>query len=80
MKRATLAKRKRAAKYMESLTPAEHRVLAHLIQGKSAKEIGRALGRSPFTVSNHTRKIFLAFGTNSRATILAMFVVPLDEI
>jgi DNA-binding CsgD family transcriptional regulator len=79
MKRSTVAKRKRAAKAIEALTPAERLVFDELLKGKSAIEIGRSLKISPFTVSNHTRRIFAAFETNSRAAILAMFVVPLDE-
>jgi DNA-binding CsgD family transcriptional regulator len=80
MKRSTIAKRKRAAKSIEALTPSERRVLDELLKGKSARDIGRALGNSPFTISNHTRRIFAAFGTNSRSEILAMFVVPLEEL
>jgi DNA-binding CsgD family transcriptional regulator len=56
---------------VDRLSPAERVVLAHLINGDSAKAIGAKLDRSPFTISNHTRKIFQAFGLNSRAKVIA---------
>jgi DNA-binding CsgD family transcriptional regulator len=56
------------------LTPAERVVLARLLRGESAKAIGDALERSPFTISNHTRKIFAAFDLNSRSKVIARCV------
>ena len=59
---------------VHALTPAERTVLLGLLAGKSAKAIAAALGRSHFTINNHTRKIFTAFGVNSRARLLARCV------
>lgn len=55
---------------VERLTPAERAVLAELLSGKSAKAIARGLGRSPYTVINHTRSIYAAFGVRSRPKLL----------
>jgi DNA-binding CsgD family transcriptional regulator len=62
---------KKKAKPVELLTPTERVVLAQLIRGKTAREIALALDRSPYTISNHTRKIFAAFGVNSRTKVIA---------
>ncbi len=57
---------------LERLSPAELVVLAHLIRGDTAKAIGEKLDRSPFTISNHTRRIFQAFEVNSRSKVIAI--------
>jgi DNA-binding CsgD family transcriptional regulator/tetratricopeptide (TPR) repeat protein len=59
---------------LAALTPAERTVLVRLLAGKSAKAIAASLGRSHFTINNHTRKIFSAFDVNSRARLLARCV------
>jgi len=56
------------------LSQGERRVFDELLHGGSAKAIGEKLGRSPHTVSNHTRKIFSAFGVGSRARLVARCV------
>ena len=56
---------------VDRLSRAERVVLAYLINGDSAKAIGAKLKRSPYTISNHTRKIFQAFGLNSRGKVIA---------
>jgi len=56
---------------LQRLTPAERRVLAELLAGKSAKAIAESLARSPHTVINHTRKVFAAFDVRSRPRLLA---------
>ena len=38
---------------LETLTPREHDVLAHLLEGRTNSEIGRALNISPKTVDIH---------------------------
>lgn len=63
---------------LELLSPAERLVYDKMIEGKSAKTIAQELRRSTFTVSNHTRRIFDAFGTSSRSTLISMLVVPID--
>ena len=57
---------------LERLSPAELIVLAHLLRGETAKAIGEKLGRSPFTISNHTRRIFQAFEVNSRSKVISI--------
>jgi DNA-binding CsgD family transcriptional regulator len=68
------AELKRGRTPISRLTPAERVVLARLLRGESAKAIGEALERSPFTISNHTRKIFAAFELNSRSKVIARCV------
>ena len=68
------AELKRSKNPVLQLTPAERVVLARLLRGESAKAIGDALERSPFTISNHTRKIFAAFDLNSRSKVIARCV------
>lgn len=53
------------------LSTAERSVLRELLAGKSAREIARSLGRSTFTVNNHTRRLFEVFGVHSRALLIA---------
>ena len=67
--------RAKAERSIGKLTPAQTAVFAHILRGRSAIEIGKKLGISPFTVSNHTRVIFDAFKTNSRTELMAAFVV-----
>ena len=62
---------RREASPLDALTSAERRILRELLVGKSAKTIAISLGRSPHTVSNHTRKIFAAFAVTSRGRLLA---------
>ena len=54
-----------------SLPPMQRRVFDEICQGKSTAEISRTLGRSAYTISNHTKAIFKAFGVKSRAALLA---------
>lgn len=51
--------------------PAQREVLARLLEGKSAKAIAVEMERSPFTVTNHTRKLFATFGVRSRDELRA---------
>ena len=53
------------------LSPSQQTVFEELCHGKSTAEIARALGRSEYTVSNHIKEIFKAFGVRSRAALLA---------
>ena len=59
-----------------TLTPAQRRVFDLLGRGFEAKAIGRALGSSHFTVTNHTRVILAAFGAATRGEIIALFASP----
>jgi DNA-binding NarL/FixJ family response regulator len=70
--KAWFAKQLRApASPVDLLSPAERVVLGYLLGGDSAKTIAAKLDRSPFTISNHTRKIFQAFELNSRGKVIA---------
>ncbi len=51
------------------LAPAQRNILAKILRGEGAKAIAAELGRSPYTVINHTRKIFDAFEVHSRAEL-----------
>ena len=56
---------------LTKLTPAERRVLAELCKGKKSRDIASTFGRSFNTINNHTRKVFAAFGVQSRAALVA---------
>jgi DNA-binding CsgD family transcriptional regulator len=56
---------------LDVLTRAERKVLRELLTGKSSREIAQVLDRSPFTVNNHTRRLFDVFGVRSRAALIA---------
>jgi DNA-binding CsgD family transcriptional regulator len=56
---------------IERLSAAERNVLREILKGKSSREAAEALGRSPFTVNNHTRRIFDVFGVRSRGALIA---------
>jgi DNA-binding NarL/FixJ family response regulator len=53
-----------------TLSPMQRTVFEQLCLGKSTAEIARSLGRSEYTVSNHIKQIFKAFGVRSRAALL----------
>jgi DNA-binding CsgD family transcriptional regulator len=55
---------------LERLTPAQRSVLELLVEGRSTEEIARKLGRSEFTVRNHIKAIFKAYGVNSRPALI----------
>jgi DNA-binding CsgD family transcriptional regulator len=54
-----------------TLPPMQQRVFDELCQGKATSEIARSLGRSEWTISNHIKEIFKAFGVKSRSALLA---------
>lgn len=54
-----------------ALPPMQRRVYDALCRGLSNAEIARELGRSEFTIRNHIKLIFKAFGVNSRAELIA---------
>jgi DNA-binding NarL/FixJ family response regulator len=55
---------------LESLTSAQRAVLDLLVEGRGTDEIAAALGRSTFTVRNHIKAIFKAFGVSSRTALI----------
>lgn len=59
-------------------------ILPYLAQGKTNKEIGRALGKSPATIHNQVHDIIVMFGAVDRGTAVINAVVSgdvsLDEL
>ena len=64
----------------QSLTPAERRVLAFLIGGLAEKAIAAKLSVSRHTVHNHVKRIYVAYGVNSRSELLARFIHGRERI
>lgn len=55
------------------LSPREGEVAALLLEGKSAKDIAKALGISPKTVENHSYRIFQKLGVSTRFEFLGRY-------
>jgi DNA-binding CsgD family transcriptional regulator len=53
------------------LPPMQQRVFEQLCLGKATSEIADSLQRSEWTISNHIKEIFKAFGVKSRAALIA---------
>lgn len=53
-----------------NLTQAQRAVMELLLEGRGTDEIARVLGRSSFTVRNHIKAIFKAYGVNSRSALI----------
>ncbi len=56
------------------LSPAEGRVLAQLLTGRSEKEVAEALGQSAHTTHTHVRAVFAKLGVQSRAELMALWL------
>jgi DNA-binding CsgD family transcriptional regulator len=56
---------------LSALTPAQLAVYRLLLRGLSTAQIAAEQSRSEFTVRNHVKAIFKAFGVNSRPELLA---------
>jgi DNA-binding NarL/FixJ family response regulator len=54
------------------LTPAEIRILEHVIEGKSNKEIAEDVILSPWTVKTHIKNIYKKMQVNSRAAAVRL--------
>ncbi|HKU67390.1 MAG TPA: helix-turn-helix transcriptional regulator [Candidatus Baltobacteraceae bacterium] len=61
---------------LPALPPMQHRVFEELRRGLSTAEIARNLGRSEYTIKNHIKLIFKAFGVKSRAALIAKVSRP----
>lgn len=53
-----------------SLTAAQRAVFEMLLEGRGTEEMANALGRSAFTVRNHIKAIFKAYGVSSRSALI----------
>lgn len=53
-----------------TLTAAQRAVFDLLLEGRGTDEIARTLGRSAFTVRNHIKAIFKAYGVSSRSALI----------
>lgn len=56
---------------LPTLPRMQQRVFEELCQGLSTAEIAKNLGRSEYTIKNHIKLIFKAFGVKSRAALIA---------
>lgn len=61
----------RPKRSMPTLPRMQQRVFEELCRGLSTAEIAKNLGRSEYTVKNHIKLIFKAFGVKSRAALIA---------
>jgi DNA-binding NarL/FixJ family response regulator len=59
---------------LSALTRRQHEVLKFLAMGYSYKEIGAALGISPFTVRAHLHAVYVLLGVKSRARAAVVFL------
>jgi DNA-binding CsgD family transcriptional regulator/predicted negative regulator of RcsB-dependent stress response len=55
---------------LDRLTVAQRTVLELLADGRSTEEIAAKLGRSEFTVRNHVKALFKAYGVTSRPALI----------
>jgi DNA-binding CsgD family transcriptional regulator len=58
------------------LTPAQHRVAALVLQGRSTAEIVATLQISTNTLQEHLRAVFDRFGVGSRRELVAALMAP----
>jgi DNA-binding CsgD family transcriptional regulator len=58
---------------MKTLTPKELEVIGELVQGKSAKQVGKALSISGHTVNSHKQKIYEKLGVDNISQLSAMY-------
>lgn len=62
------------AQPLPGLTPRQHQVAQALAEGRSNKDIARALGISPATVKDHVQDILSALGLKNRTEVAAAFL------
>lgn len=61
----------RSKSALPTLPRMQQRVFEELCRGLSTAEIAKNLGRSEYTIKNHIKLIFKAFGVKSRAALIA---------
>jgi DNA-binding CsgD family transcriptional regulator len=67
-----------ASLYLDAhgLTPAQSRVAALVLQGRSTRQIVNELHISPYTVQEHLRAVFDKFGIGTRRELVAALLSP----
>jgi DNA-binding CsgD family transcriptional regulator len=65
---AALAER---AKGVEQLSPAEHRVMLAICEGRSTAEIAERFGRSKNTIRNQTRRVYEVMDVRTRSALVS---------
>lgn len=71
-----LRKHARPKRALPALPRMQQLVFEELCRGLSTAEIAKNLGRSEYTIKNHIKLIFKAFGVKSRAALLARVSNP----
>ncbi|MBV8580740.1 MAG: helix-turn-helix transcriptional regulator [Candidatus Eremiobacteraeota bacterium] len=59
------------AKGVEQLSPAEHRVMLAICEGRSTAEIAERFGRSKNTIRNQTRRIYEVMAVRTRSALVS---------
>ena len=57
---------------ISELTPRMREILGHLLEGRTEKEVARALGLSPHTIHIHVTRMYGRLGVSSRAELFAL--------
>ena len=65
---AVLAER---ARHVQQLSPAEHRVMMAICEGRSTAEIAARFGRSKNTIRNQTRRVYEVMEVRSRSSLVS---------
>jgi DNA-binding CsgD family transcriptional regulator len=65
---------RRRASLLQTLSEAQRRVTALMLEGLSEKEAAKRLRLSPHTIHNHVKEVYRRLSVNSRAELLALFV------
>lgn len=56
------------------LSPRQREIASLIAQGLPTKTIGATLHISPWTVATHLRRLYLRFGVNTRASMIARLI------
>ena len=58
-------------RFLAPLSPRQREIAGLVAQGLPTKTIGVTLHISPWTVATHLRRLYLRFGVNTRASMIA---------
>ena len=62
--------------FIGGLTPAQRRIVAHLLRGDSVTEAAQQLGLSVNTVKSHLSQVFRRTGVSRVADLILLYVMP----